>query len=69
MKYHQCKLTNGTTHTVGYIEERGAIVGAKVELEEHDELWEVLTVSTNFYTKNELRAKQRADRNSCSSIK
>lgn len=43
--YRQCSLSNGTGRTHGYIEERGAIVGKRVELIEDDRnLWTVDSV-------------------------
>lgn len=43
--YHWCNLANGDKRTCGYIEARGAKVGAQVELLDLDgELWDVLTV-------------------------
>ncbi len=60
--YHWCQLANGDKRTAGYIEERGAKVGAKVELTELDgEFWEVLSVgdavSKDFVRSNERRFK------------
>ena len=43
--FHWCNLANGDKRTCGYIEARGAKVGAQVELPDLDgEMWEVLTV-------------------------
>ena len=43
--FHWCQLANGSKRTCGYIEARGAKVGARVEMVDLDgELWEVLTV-------------------------
>lgn len=44
--FRQCKLEQGTTKHVAWIAERGAHVGAKVELKDEDEsgLWEVTHV-------------------------
>lgn len=43
--FHWCQLANGDKRTAGYIEARGAKVGAQVELIDLDgALWQVLTV-------------------------
>jgi hypothetical protein len=43
--FHWCQLANGDKRTAGYIEARGAKVGAQVELLDLDgAFWEVLTV-------------------------
>lgn len=47
--YHQCgfkkETATGTAHTTAYIPERGAIVGAEVELKSLDgEFWTVVSV-------------------------
>lgn len=43
--YHWCNLANGDKRTCGYIEARGAKVGARVELVDLDgEMWQVLSV-------------------------
>jgi len=34
MMYRQCKLTLENTNTVGWIEDRGAKLGARVEMED-----------------------------------
>jgi len=57
--YYQCKLiqpltANVTLVTIGYIEERGAIIGARVELKGEEGLWEVTTVDDKPITKLEL---------------
>ena len=45
--YHWCNLASGDKRTCGYIEARGARVGAIVELVDYEgELWEVLSVET-----------------------
>lgn len=66
---YQCRLGQGNSRAVGYIEERGAKVGAHVEIEELGGFWEVLAVGTPPIASAVLAEKQRADRNSCQSIK
>jgi len=69
--YRWCLLRNGNTHTKGYIEERGAKLGAKVELLDSDTegLWEVITVSDSRITREELNKQQKKSRESFPSIK
>ncbi|MEM0987734.1 MAG: hypothetical protein AAGK00_02560 [Pseudomonadota bacterium] len=60
--FHWCQLANGDKRTAGYIEARGAKVGAQVEMIDLDgELWDVLSVgeavSKDFVRKNEKRFK------------
>ncbi|MEM9139979.1 MAG: hypothetical protein AAGB15_09100 [Pseudomonadota bacterium] len=64
--FHWCNLANGSKRTCGYIEARGAIVGAKVELVDLDgELWEVLSVGEGVpkdqVRKNEMKFKAFQD--------
>lgn len=65
--YVQCRMRQGDSETVGWIPERGAKLGARVELPELGGLWEVVHVG-NRMDGLELKAKQRADRNSLPSI-
>lgn len=67
-KHFQCRLSQGNSRTVGYIEERGAVVGYSVEIEELGGFWTVDSVGHEM-NKKDLRNKQRANRNSCTSIK
>ena len=68
-EYLQCRLTNGTMYTHGWIEKRGAKVGAKVDVLDLDGLWEVLDVGSYSMTSEELSEKERARRNGSKSIK
>ena len=57
--YHWCQLANGNKRTSGYIEARGAKVGARVELPDLDgEFWEVLSVGDEV-TKEFVRSNER----------
>jgi hypothetical protein len=47
-QYVQCRMRRGTQETTAWIEERGAKVGAKVELKPTGELWEVRMVGTSL---------------------
>lgn len=61
--YRQCELVKGTTHTVGYIEERGAKLGAQVELESDDNaLWTVTQVGDKRVAQSYLRFKEGANK-------
>jgi hypothetical protein len=67
--YRQCGLAQENQRTIGWIEERGAIAGARVEIEELGGFWTVTGVGQTLMSREELTTKQRADRASCSSIK
>ena len=57
--YHWCQLANGDKRTCGYIEARGATVGACVELVDLDgDLWEVLSVGDGV-PKDQIRANEK----------
>ena len=67
--YRQCRMRRGEAVTTGWIPERGAKVGAEVELLTGDgEFWKVEAVFDPPLTESALRAKQTADRNSLPSI-
>lgn len=56
--FYWCNLANGNKRTCGYIEARGAIVGAKVELVDLDgQCWDVLTVGEGV-PKERVRANE-----------
>lgn len=67
-QYFQCRLSQGNSRTVGYIEERGARVGSRVEIEELGGFWTVDQVGHQMPA-DRLAEKQRMDRNSCLSVK
>ncbi len=66
--YYQCKLRNGSAETVGWVEERGAKVGADVELAEDGSFWRVLEVWQPGLDEVALRSKQKNDRNALPSL-
>lgn len=68
MNFYQCKLRRGAGFATFWIEERGAKVGARVELLKPKEFWEVLEVYRPPMTEEQLSAKQRNDRNALPSI-
>ena len=51
----QCLLPQGDACAVGWIEERGARVGARVEIEGEDGLWEVASIYQPPFTSSWLK--------------
>jgi hypothetical protein len=67
--YFQCELSREGHTTVAWIEERGAKVGASVELKSADgEFWRVKKVYAHDLDEAALRQKQANDRNALPSI-
>ena len=62
MKLRQCRLAQGNCTTVGWIEARGARVGARVEVPELGGLWRIVSVCPIAVEADALREKQRIDR-------
>ncbi len=68
--FYQCRMRRDGTETVGWIEERGAKVGASVELISADgEFWTVVEVYKFGLDEAALRAKQARDRDCLPSLK
>jgi hypothetical protein len=68
-QYFQCELRQGDAKTIGWIEERGAKVGASVELLTADKkFWVVTQVYPGGLEEKVLRAKQANDRNCLPSL-
>lgn len=67
-QFHQCRLRRGDSETTGWIEDRGARVGARVELKPSGELWEVTAVFHPGLPESVLRDNQRLNRGSLPSI-
>lgn len=67
--HYQCLLRQGDLRTVGWIEERGAKKGTKIELRGDPELWTVVEVYPYPRGIRWIRNKQRMDRSSLGSIK
>lgn len=67
-QYYQCHLRRGNSETTGWIEARGAKVGAKVELLPSKELWDVVAVSTRSMPEHLLKEHQKLNRNSLPSV-
>lgn len=67
--YLQCHLTRGDSHTTRWIESRGAIVGASVEVLPERELWEVTEVFKGIALREDiLKEHQRLNRHSLPSV-
>jgi hypothetical protein len=62
MRFFQCRLQQDYCTVVGWIEERGAIMGARVEIPECGGLWRVAAVYQPPIDAAWLRGKQRIDR-------
>lgn len=62
MLFHQCRLRQDNSVIVGWIEARGAKVGARVEIPECGGFWRVETVCPKPIAADALREKQRLDR-------
>jgi hypothetical protein len=63
--YKQCELVAGTTHTIGYIPEEVAKVGAKMTLDDESNLddieWTVTSVGDHRLPEATVRAAQRSN--------
>jgi hypothetical protein len=70
MRYFQCRFRRGSERTVAWIEERGAKVGARVQLTSLDDgaAWDVETVGKPGLESAALSELQRLNRKSLSSI-
>jgi hypothetical protein len=68
--WYQCRLRQGATETIGWIEARGARVGASVELktDEYTGEWLVLEVFSPGMDGEALREKQTIDRKGLPSL-
>jgi hypothetical protein len=62
MRFYQCRLQQARATIVGWIEARGAKLGAHVELPECGGLWRVAAVYQPPLEAEVLREKQRVDR-------
>ncbi len=63
--YYQCDLANGTARTHGYLEDKGAKVGAKVKLLDSDDpevYWEVIAVADKGLSEEEMKKLQVLNR-------
>ena len=71
MLYRQCKFRRGSERTIAWIEDRGAKVGAHVELLTLDngDAWEVEAVHDGALTQAALKEMQDLNRDSLPSIR
>ena len=67
-QYFQCRLQRGISETVGWIEAKGAKVGASVELLPSKEMWDVVEVYEHGLPEDILKEYQRLNRKSLPSI-
>jgi hypothetical protein len=68
-KYRLCGLAQENTRTQGWIEERGAKLGARVEIEELGGFWEVTGVGDTVLSKAEMKEKEARSRQSFTALK
>jgi hypothetical protein len=67
--YYQCRLRRGVSQTTRWIEQRGAKVGATVEVLPDRELWKVVEVYRSTpMPEDALKEHQRMHRGSLASI-
>lgn len=67
-QYFQCRLQRGNTKTTGWIEARGAKVGATIQLLPSDEMWEVAEVFKHGLPEDVLKETQKLNRRSLPSV-
>jgi hypothetical protein len=67
-QYFQCRLQRGASETVGWIEARGAKLGAAVELLPSGEMWEVAEVFEHGLPEDVLKETQKLNRKSLPSV-
>jgi hypothetical protein len=68
VNYRQCGLTQNGSRVIGWIEERGAKVGARVEIDELGGLWEVTNVGEGQRSKSEVHEAENRARKPFSSL-
>ena len=69
INYRLCGLAQDNARTQGWIEDRGAKLGARVEIEELGGLWEVIGVGETVHTKSEMRQAEARGRQSFTALK
>lgn len=69
INYRQCGLTQNGSRVVGWIEERGAKMGARVEIDELGGLWEVIGVGDTVRSKSEVHQVEARSRQSFTAMK
>lgn len=68
-RYRQCGLAQDNVRTVGWIEERGARVGVRVEIEELGGLWLVTGVGDSVLSKAAVRDQEARARQPFTALK
>lgn len=68
-RYRLCGLSQGNARAQGWIEERGAKVGVRVEIEELGGLWDVTGVGDTVLSKEEMRDREARSRQSFTAMK
>lgn len=69
LEYKQCGLAQGNSRVVGWIETRGAKLGARVEIEELGGLWEVTGIGDTVRTKSEVHEAEARARQPFTALK
>lgn len=68
MKMYQCRIRRGDSEQTAWLPERGATIGAKVELLPSGERWSVVEVYEHGLDEGTLKATQRLNRKSLPSV-
>lgn len=68
-RYRLCGLAQENARTQGWIEDRGAKIGARVEIEELGGFWEVTGVGDTVLSKAEVKEKESRGRGSFTALK
>ena len=69
VNYKQCGLAQNGSRVVGWIEERGAKMGARVEIDELGGLWEVISVGDMTRAKSEVHKAESQARQPFTAMK
>lgn len=69
VNYRQCGLAQDRSRVVGWIEERGAKLGARVEIEELGGFWEVIGVGSTLQSKEEVHKTEARARQPFTALK
>lgn len=69
VNYKQCGLEQNGSRVVGWIEERGAKLGARVEIDELGGLWEVVSVGDMTQAKSDVHKKEALARQPFTAMK
>lgn len=67
--YRMCTLAQGNQRSSGWIEDRGAIMGAMVEIEELGGFWEVTGVGSKELTREEMHEQESRARKPFTAMK